>query len=205
MSRHLDGTRWFFFGRWWSDEFRALRRNTWPISKPFVRLPWDSPHALSECAYERLCVCICVSACLSLTKLSMKNNCGGYVLKNRTQNSQVVPKIFCHWFYSHILNQSWFVCYFFSGKFRSVAARDPSLASLSLSLKVGGGVSLGMVVKPIRDTKIENVQLTTDSEFPRVQFGFLHVAPKLCAKTWIVRLLRLLNKMEKYVCIVCTY
>lgn len=70
---------------------------------------------------------------------------------------------------------------FFSGKFRSVAARDPSLVSLSLS--VGGGVVLGMVVKPIRDTKIENVQLTTDPEFPRVQFGFLHVAPKLCAKT----------------------
>lgn len=104
----------FFFLRCWSDEFRALRRNTWPISKPFVRLPWDLRH--THCLSVRMsvcCVCICVSACLSLTKLSMKNNCGGYVLKNRTQNSQVVPKIFCHWFYSHILNQSWFVCYFF--------------------------------------------------------------------------------------------
>lgn len=156
------------------------------------------------CVWACVFVCICVSACLSLTKLSMKNNCGGYVLKNRTQNSQVVPKIFCHWFYSHILNQSWFVCYFFFREIPLCSNTWPKF-SVPLSLKVGGRVALGMVVKPIRDTKIENVQLITDPEFPRVQFGFLHVAPKLCAKTWIVRLLRLLNKMEKYVCIVCTY
>lgn len=60
----------------------------------------------------------------------------------------------------------------FSGKFRSVAARDPSLVSLSLSLAVGGGDALGMVVKPIRDTKIKHVQLTTDSDFHVSNLGF---------------------------------
>lgn len=34
------------------------------------------------------------SAYESLTKLSMENNCVGYVLQNRNKNSRVVPKIF---------------------------------------------------------------------------------------------------------------
>lgn len=32
---------------------------------------------------------------LSLTKLSMENKCGSYILQNINKNSQVVPKIFC--------------------------------------------------------------------------------------------------------------
>lgn len=74
----------------------AISSKRLTISKPFVLLSWKS-RARCSC----LCMSVFVSAYLSLTKLSIKNNCGGYILKNRTQNSQVVPKIFCHWFMSY--------------------------------------------------------------------------------------------------------
>lgn len=87
-----------FASKWWWDSLhqnmcRYCYYSLCSVCDCFVFLKLPKPLLLCHASRWIGILFFCMS--LSLTKHSMENKCGIYVLQNINKNSQVVPKIFC--------------------------------------------------------------------------------------------------------------